>query len=306
MKNPMIYFIFTVTILFISSLLFSVRTSDLLGDNTGYQSKTFELPFEMIRPDKVYKMPKELKEISGISYAGKDHFLTINDENPKLYTYDLSKEKIISEIDFGKKGDYEAVTRNNNLAYVAESNGNLKVVDLDEKEKSNEYDPPLSSKNNVEGICYDSQKNQLLIACKGQLEEKNKKGKRGIYSFDLTKNSFDKTPFKIIDIKKERESLQPVNLYDGFINNINIKSRLGKFAPSGIAIDPITRDIYIVAHRGKLLVVLDKNKNMQGIYFLSNDLFGQPEGITFDEKGNLYISNEARSEKANIMKFSRK
>lgn len=300
------YVVSSVLILSLSSLLVLFKGEDYKTKFSGYQSANFELPFAIATPDNTYKLSKKLNEISGLKFLKEDHFLAVNDENPKLFTYNLSKNKIIDEIDFGKRNDYEGLTIHKNLAYVAVSNGDIKVVDWQLGKKVEEYKTPLSSRNNVEGLCYDAPNHQLIMACKGELEKtKNNHGKKGFYAFNLTTKLLDKTPYKLIDLKAERKTLRPLNLIKNFANKLKVNARLKAFAPSGLDIDPITKDLYIIANRGKILLVLDKNKVTKGIYFLPKRLYPQPEGLSFDEQGNLYISNEGRSEKATILKFCR-
>ena len=76
------------------------------------------------------------------------------------------------------------------------------------------------------------------------------------------------------------------------------------FSPSGIAIHPITKNIFIISSVGKMVVEFTSEGKLQKIYSLNYSYFKQPEGISFDEKGNLYISNEAKGGKANILKFN--
>jgi len=306
MNNLLSYLFAAVVILTLSSPIVVFEKLKYKKKITGFQDETFLLPFEIMSPDSTYRMPKKLKEISGISHYKEKQFYAINDEKGNLYLYDLAIGEIISEIDFGKGDDYEAVTRNGDNVYVAESNGNIKVIDIQRKIKIKEINTSLSKRNDVEGMCYDPERNILLLACKGEVEKKSKnKSDKGIYFIDPSTQNTKVEPYKILNIKKEIDSLKRYNLFDNFINNINVSSRINHFAPSGLSFDPITGYLYILANRGKLLVVLDKQKATKGVYFLSHKIFGQPEGISFDEAGNLYISNESKSTKANIIEFKR-
>lgn len=294
-------------VLFIASISIYVVAKPQLQPYVGpLQHMDFELPYDLDTPDKSYFMPKKLKEISALSMVGTHEVLTVNDEEGLLFRYDLIEEKVVSEIDFGKHGDYEAVTRKGNTAYICESNGNIKVVDLTLEEKVDEFNTPLSARDDVEGLCYDASKNQLLIACKGQLEKRDKKHHmKGIYTFDLETNKFDDTPYKLLDLVKEQQVLSSLNTGEDPISKKHRASRLKSFAPSGIAINPITLNIYLLSSRGKTLTVMDSSKEVLGIYFLSDKIYGQPEGITFDGEGSMYISNEDNSTEANILRFTR-
>ena len=273
----------------------------------GFKSDNFDLPFFLTDPDTVYTLPNKLNEISGLSFKNGQQIYVVNDEKALLYLFDFSLGKIVSEIDFGKNGDYEALTRKENLVYIAESNGDIKVVDCNQKTKVEEFETPLSNKNDVEGLCYDSTNDQLLIACKGKLENNESfNGSKGIYAYDLSEQSFDKKPYLLINLKKELTELKAMNIENSLVKTWSINSRIKMFAPSGLAIDPITKHLYILANRGGILAVADEYKKILGVYFLDKNLYGQPEGIVFDDKGNLYISNERNSKKANIVSLKRK
>ena len=75
------------------------------------------------------------------------------------------------------------------------------------------------------------------------------------------------------------------------------------FNPSGIAIHPITKEIYILSAEGNTLIVVDHEGRLNYAIHLKKSLFKQPEGITFDSKGTMYISNEGHGEKATIKSF---
>ena len=274
---------------------------------SGYFTSDFELPFSIIAPDMLYTLPTKLKEISGLALSDESQVYAINDEKGILYLFDFELGKIIAENKFGKHGDFEALAKVNDLIYIAESNGDIQIVNTSDNKKEDKIETPLSIRNDVEGLCYNSNLNQLLIACKGQPEKAKKhKGKKGIYSFNLSNQSFDKKPYLLIDLKNESKKLNPINIGNSLLQKWSFNSRIDKFAPSGLAIDPITNHLYVLANRGKILLIIDENKEILAFYFLDPKQHGQPEGIVFDRKGNLYISNEGRSGKANIFYFKRK
>jgi uncharacterized protein YjiK len=83
------------------------------------------------------------------------------------------------------------------------------------------------------------------------------------------------------------------------------KKNKSAFRPSALTKDPLTGDWYILSAVNKLLVVADKSWKVKGAYPLNTHTFNQPEGIAFDNDGNLYISNEGDGFiDGNILKFA--
>ena len=76
------------------------------------------------------------------------------------------------------------------------------------------------------------------------------------------------------------------------------------FKPSGIAIHPNSRDVYVISSAAKCLIVLNDKGDLKSAHHLPRSIFRQPEGITFDDDLNLYISNEGQDKKANLLKFT--
>jgi DNA-binding beta-propeller fold protein YncE len=76
-----------------------------------------------------------------------------------------------------------------------------------------------------------------------------------------------------------------------------------KFAPSGIAIHPATKDIYVISSAGKQLLILSAAGKIKSSHKLNSKHFTQPEGISFSANGDLYISNEGKGGNGNILLF---
>jgi uncharacterized protein YjiK len=83
----------------------------------------------------------------------------------------------------------------------------------------------------------------------------------------------------------------------------NYQLRIRKFAPSGIAVHPDSKEYYILSSQGKTLVVVDDQNKIKHIEFLKSQ-HAQPEGICFDDQAKLYISNEARGLSPKIFMYT--
>jgi uncharacterized protein YjiK len=214
----------------------------------------------------------------------------VQDEQGIVFIFDAKKQKIVGEYTFADEGDYEGIAVVDTMMYVINSKGKLyRLRDFKgPKLKVKKYKTDLSEANDVEGLCYDKANNRLLISCKGEagIDKKVKKSK-AIYAFDLETKKLSKKPVFIIkkDVLKE------------------LTGHKEKLGPSGIEVHPITAEIYVINHVGKLLLVLSPDGVIKKAIPLNQTLYRQPEGITFSPNGTMYISNEAAYREASIMRF---
>ncbi len=255
-----------------------------------------QLPYNLDRPDKTYTLPGELREISGITWLDDKHIAGVQDEDGYIFVLRLKDGKVVDKVKFEKDGDYEDITKAKKKLYILRSDGTLfKVKDWDSKEQhTKKYKTHLDESNDTEGLCYDPLEHRLLVACKDDPGESKKlKHHRAIYAFDLKEKKLKNKPVLKINLKELQAIAREQNTF------------LGKFdfMPSGIAIHPLTGDIYVIAASGKLLVIMDREGTIRTAIRLSEFLFPQPEGITFTDSGDLLISNEGRLGNANILLF---
>lgn len=276
-------------------LFFFLQSCDILipeekVDNTYSRSV---IPYNLHEPDQFLPLPHELEEISGLAYYEQGKLAAIDDEDGKVYI--LSKKgKILNSKSFNTGDDYEGIAIAGNQFYVMKSNGDIFKLSLEIKNPV-KFKTPLDHRNDVEGLTFDKQNNRLLIACKDEAGLEEKVSGRAIYSFDLSANDLQQDPLFIV---------QPEEL-NQLIKKRTAEFEVTSFAPSAIAIHPSTQQVYIIAHHGKTLAVFDENYALQEVVKLSKKNYKQPEGICFSPDGKkLYISNEGRGGRANILIFN--
>ena len=256
------------------------------GSKALTAAKVTNSSYNLSAPERKWELPKELKEISGNAWVDKDHLLVIEDLHPILYLIRLDKSAVIEKtIPFqeasDKKFDIEDVTIANNTVYALWSHGVIyKIANWQNKPQVNQYPTFLTKENNTEGICYDPVSGNLLVACKNESDiSDEKKSTRAIYSFDLNKDSLNPEPFMLIH-KKDFKKMEGDKL---------------EFYPSGVAVHPITHDIYILSTKGtKCLAQYSHDGQLKNFQFISDEEMPQPEGICFSPDGTLYISSEGK------------
>ena len=235
--------------------------------------------YNLGRPDASIALPSKLNEISGIELISDSVITSVQDEKAIIYYLNVETGEILDQFNFGKNGDYEGITHYKKSFFVLRSDGS--IFKVNQKKKAKEYKFKHSKQFDFEGVCADVSNERLLVACK-EHGDKDKRDYFFIYSFSLSSMEYLKKPIykiKRADVHKN-------------------------FMPSGIAIHP-NGSIYILSSFSKTLLVISAKGVIMNNIQLNGYIFHQPEGIAFNEKGDLFISNEKKDTTATILKFSK-
>lgn len=265
---------------------------------------SLESGFDLNKPESKYSLPAELTEISGIICL-QEKIFCIQDESSDIFVFDPLQKQLIATYNNGVKGDFEDLVILGTDAFILKSNGT--IIRVNEFNNSNrkivELDTPLSAENDTEGLAYDSVTNSLLIACKGIGDKdvkKNYKGIRSFYRFSLESNTMIPQPYFSLDLQNP-ENYVSKEVFERFRLLEEQKPGVKDFRPSALAFH--SGDLYIISSTGRLLLVLNKDLKIKDFCYLSPEVFSQPEGLTFSEKGDMYISNEGRNGPGYILLF---
>ncbi len=259
----------------------------------------YYFPYNFDRLDRVVKLPNELAEISGLCRGfAPDEVFAVQDEIGTVFRVNSRSGELLQQIKFDKDLDYEGIARKDDDMYVLEADGDIHYFayqDTAIEIPSRKLETSFSYRNDTEGICYDSITNTLLIVPKAQElnPQSDNESRRGIYTYDLRQAALNSQPTYYID---ELEVGQIVfNTNRPYVVN-----------PSGIAVDPLTGDIFVLSAAGHVLVVIDRDSQIKHVELLEKGTFGQPEGIAFGANGDLYVSSEGRGGRGIIATLSRK
>ena len=283
------------------TLCVAVLSSCTFGSNVGkHKIKVFSnlSTYNYSKPDTSHKLNSVLTEISGLSYnTSKNELLAVNDEKGIIFSINIKSGKIVSQQKFHSSGDYEGIEIVGNNIFVLKSNGNLYKVS---KEKTETIKTSLSVKNDVEGLGYDVQNNQLLLACKAHaLNTEHSKSTKAIYAFNVEQSTFLPDPYLLIKRKEVKAFLKSYNAGDKTLD------RSKEFSPSGIAVHPITGNIYILSARASMMFVYTPDHQLSECVFFDKSKLPQPEGICFSAEGTLFISTEGQGKKGKIIIYSK-
>lgn len=268
MKQNFIAFYIIFGILFFVGLVYYFSKTDYKYSDELKVVKTFELPFV-------------LREVSGISHVDDTRIACIQDEDGIIFIYDLEDEQIVKEIKFGPQGDYESIRVLDSVAYVMESDGKIfKIIDFESNQRSIEtYETEFASFNDMESLDYHKELKKFLTIPK----ENNLLNNREDFIIYL----LDPEDFKI-----EKELFTSLNYTDSIFDMKTNRFVESDFLASELTIHPETGEIYILDSRIPKLLVLHPDGSPKKMHLLSPEDFQQPEGLSFDSKGKMYISNE--------------
>ena len=236
--------------------------------------------YDLSQPS-ILRIGDALTEISGIYFYPKDtSVFAISDGNGNLYKIYFNKNYLTEKWKFDKTRDYEDVLLHDSTFYVLESNGNIETLNFSARgdtvfNRRSKFPENDAKKNEFESLYYDSDFNKIIMVCKDC--ENDKKNTVSSWEFDPSNDGYTLSHF--------------------LINTKTIAEKLGekkiKLKPSAATVNPVTKDVWILASSNQLLIVTDNKGNTKEVYTLDPVIFNQPEGITFTPWGDLIISNEA-------------
>lgn len=267
-----------IYILFVFIFLHS--TIGCANKNNG--NALFLKEYDLNKPSQLI-LNDQLLEISGICFYPKDSSVfAISDEKGYLYKIHLTKNFLIEKWKFDKTHDFEDVYFLDSTFYVLESNGNIHTINFSEKgdtifTRKNVFPAKGKNKNEFESLYYDEQRKAFILICKDC--QGDKKSSLTAWGYDPLTGIYTPAVFTInVDAIAKKTGKEEI-----------------KFKPSAAAINPKTRDLWILSAVNHLLVVTDGNGIFKDAFYLNPGKFTQPEGISFTPWGDLLISNEAGS-----------
>ena len=150
--------------------------------------------------------------------------------------------------------------------------------------------------------------NRLLISCKAKAGEgPDYANTKGIFAFSMDKKQLSPKPVILIDAESVHAYLKTnpnIRKLEQLMEFFQPGESPFSFGPSGIAIHPITQQIYITSAVGNVLIVLSPDgKSIVHIEKLRTKWMPQAEGIAFDPAANLYISTEGKGGDGKILRF---
>ncbi|MFT4155706.1 SdiA-regulated domain-containing protein [Parafilimonas sp.] len=276
-------------------ILFSLSALLACGQQaqTNNEQGLFAGHYDVNKPAKVFKMPKELDEISGITFHSKASNIIYaeQDEEGKAFACNLN-DGSIRKTKFAGKGDYEDIQLLNNYIVMLRSDGVLYTfpfndINAEASANTKEFKHILPG-GEYEGLYADNKTSKLYVLCKNCAEKQDKT--TTVYTLSMDNNG-----------TVQSESNTTIN-----VKSIAEKAGLKKlsFRPSAFTKTQDGNEWFILSSVNKLIVRTSADFTVKEVYNLDASVYNQPEGIALDAANNLYISNEkGTSQSATIVKI---
>jgi len=240
---------------------------------------------------KQWKLPKRLREISGLALTPDERLLAVADEKAIVYELDYQEGKIIKSFALGDppvRADFEGIAVLGDTIWLMTSDGLLFAAAEGADGRSvpyQKYDTDHGDYCELEGLAQDRATATLLLVCK---QTKSKHDDLMIFEWSAS----------IDGIEHNRDVAVPEALIIGIID----KKRI---SPSGIAIDPQTGDrILVTARQGALIRLTADGILSEAILLKKKGRHKQAEGIEMTRDGRLLIADEGGGGRARLAVYS--
>lgn len=268
MFNKIFFFVFTGTIF----LICNSCSND--GDDKKFPNSGM---YDFANPKQI-RLVEELNEISGLTYYPKDtSVFAIVDEDGILYKIPLKNPNHIKQWKFDKKRDFEDLVLVDSTFYILVSNGDIEKVQFQGDQivtARTKFSDFSETQNEFESLYLDTDSNRLVLICKSCVDDPKKSISRFYYTYKDSVPAYK--PCLSVNMAPVAEKLG---------TNKHLK-------PSAAAINPITKDLYLVSSILKMVVVFNSKGDFKELFKLDPGLYKQPEGICFTPEGDMVISNE--------------
>jgi uncharacterized protein YjiK len=241
---------------------------------------------------KQWKLPKRLREISGLALTADDRLLAVTDEKAIVYELDYVQGKVIKSFALGDpvvRGDFEGIAVLGDTIWLMTSDGTLYAAGEGSDGSSvryQEYDTGTGDFCELEGLGQDRAAGTLILACKQGIKRK----KKDLMIFEWSASA------------SGIEHIRDIPLPGPAIRSMIDKKRI---SPSGIAVDPQTGERVVIAAREDALVRLTPDGALlEAIILEKKGRHKQAEGIEITRDGRMLIADEGGKGRARLAVYA--
>lgn len=234
-----------------------------------------------------WKLPRKLREVSGLALTRDNRLLAITDEEAVVYEIDYESGRMVKAFAFGDpvvRGDFEGIAVLHDKVWLMTSHGRLFSAPEGangERVQFQQFDTGLGKYCELEGLAQDRDNGLLVLACK---ETRSKNDELRIFELSVTAGGIS----QVRDIKVPQAAIAEA-----------IESK--HVNPSGIAIAPDSGQLTMVAARQRAIMQLSRDGELiDAIILPKKKRHRQAEGVEITADGRLLIADEGGDGKARL------
>ena len=246
--------------------------------------------YDLEEPTRRFKLPKRLREISGLAMLAGNRLLAHDDERGVIVEIGLRDGSIAKAFALGDgrdpvADDFEGIAAAEGRLYLVSSAGRL--YEFGEGEDGgavlyNSYATGVGRDYEIEGLAYDPDQRVLLLVSKNP-RSRGQAGLIAIYRWS-------------VDTKEFAEVGRIVLEASALARRIDQK----KFQPSGIERHPVSGNYFLVAARQRAVAEITPRGRVVAVMKLAAGRHPQAEGIAFAADNTLIIADEGAGKRARL------
>lgn len=233
------------------------------------------------------KLPKDLREISGLSLTPDGNLLAVADEKAHIFKIDVEASKVEKFTKFGDpvaRGDFEGITLHDGTLYLVTSDGALWQRRLDaEPEAYQVFDTGVGRRCEVEGLTVWPQEETLFILCKNP-RDPALKGQLAVFAWSLAQQA----------LSDEHHIVVPLAAYG-----------IKKLQPSAISFSADGERLFIVAGPQAAFVEISLSGELARAGKLPKHAkHTQTEGVVISAQNTLYLADEGGKGRGKLTRYA--
>lgn len=244
--------------------------------------------YDLARPVAVMALPSRLTEVSGLAFTADGTLLAHDDERGRVYAVDPTRGQVDQGFGVGTpmvRDDLEGITAAGDRIFMISSRGMLyefRRAAAGGTSPVRVTDTGLGRECEAEGLAYHGPSRSLLVACK------------------TLRPQAPEVRIHRLPLDGGRARSEPIRIsWAAFARH----GHQGPVHPSGIAVDPGTGRLVLVAARERLIFEADLDGTLHDAVRLAATRHAQPEGIAFAPGGLLHIADEGAGREGRVTAY---
>jgi uncharacterized protein YjiK len=250
--------------------------------------------YQWQQPAAHWRLPRELKEVSGAAHLGPERLLTHDDNESTLWTLTGGSAGKAPELALlgGQRGgpahpldgDFEGVTVLGGNVYLLGSQGTLHRAPMDAHATTltgalEAVPTGVEGRCNFEGVAADPLTGSLYLVCKYPR---------------------DPVPGTILLFRLKPGSGEPPQTLQADVSAVLEQARLERLRPSGLVWLPESSRLLVLAGKERVMLELDERGSLLAWRRLSRRYHRQAEGLSVSPGGVIVIADEADGRTATL------